>query len=194
MTLIAGPLKAELEALYGAADRHYHGLAHIKELLRLAAEYHRELADPDAVEAAIWFHDVVYDSRRADNELRSAALAGERLASRVEPKRLRHITGMIEATAGHALPDFDDPAALRDAALFLDMDLSILGAPPHVFDAYEAGVRREYDWVSEADWRTGRRSVLQRFLSREHIFHTDIFRTACETKARENLSRSLARL
>lgn len=194
MTLIDAPLKAELGALYGAADRHYHGLAHIQELLRLAAQFRYELADPDAVEAAIWFHDIVYDSRRADNEMRSAALAGERLASLVEPKRLRHIAGMIEATAGHALPDFDDPAALRDAALFLDMDLSILGASDHVFDAYEAAVRCEYDWVSEADWRTGRRSVLQQFLSREHIFHTDIFRAAYEAKARENLSRSLARL
>lgn len=194
MTLIDAPLKAELKALHGTADRHYHGLAHVENLLRLAAEHHCELADPEAVEAAIWFHDAVYDSRKGDNELRSATLAGERLAGRVEPERLRHITGMIEATAGHELPDFGDPAALRDAALFLDMDLSILGASPDAFDAYEAAVRREYDWVCEADWRTGRCAVLQGFLSREHIFHTDIFRAAYEAKARQNLVGSLARL
>lgn len=194
MTLIDKPLEAELRALHGAADRHYHGLSHVEELLRLAAEHRCELMDPEAVVAAIWFHDAVYDSRRADNESRSAALARERLAGRVEPKRLRHIAGMIEATAGHELPDFDDAAALRDAALFLDMDLSILGASPDIFDAYEAAVRREYGWVPDADWQTGRSKVLRRFLSREHIFHTHIFRTASEAKARENLSRSLARL
>ncbi|HWK67103.1 MAG TPA: hypothetical protein VNS34_19430 [Rhizobiaceae bacterium] len=194
MTLIDKALEAELRALHQAADRHYHGLSHVEALLRLAAEHRRELRDPDAVEAAIWFHDAVYDSRKGDNELRSADLARERLADRVEPKRLRHIAGMIEATAGHELPDFDDPAALGDAALFLDMDLSILGASPEIFDAYETALRREYGWVREADWQRGRRDVLRRFLSREHVFHTESFQTAYEAKARENLSRSLARL
>lgn len=194
MTLMDEPLKAELEALYKAGDRHYHGLSHVGELLRLAEEHRGQLADPDAVEAAIWFHDAVYDSRREDNESRSAALAGERLSGRVEPRRLQHIIGMIEATAGHVLPDFEDPAALRDAAFFLDMDLAVLGASPDIFDVYEAAVRHEYDWVGEADWRAGRRAVLQGFLSREHIFHTDIFQAAYEARARENLRRSLARL
>lgn len=194
MELVDEALKGELRTLYGAPDRHYHGHAHVEELLRLAREHRSELADPEAVEAAIWFHDAVYDSRRSDNESRSAALAVERLTGRTDPKRLRRIAGMIEATASHRLPRFADPAARRDAALFLDMDLSILAAAPDVFDAYEQAVRREFGWVAETDWRSGRRAVLETFLARPHIFHTDLFRSACETRARENIGRSLAQL
>jgi len=189
--LIDPEMKAELRALYGAPDRHYHGLAHIEALLALAWEYRAALADPGAVEAAIWFHDAVYDSRRSDNETMSAQLAMERLASRTGPERLARIAIMIEATATHALPDARDKAADGDAALFLDMDLSILGAAPSAFDAYEAAVRREYGWVEEKAWRAGRAAVLQKFLARPHIFHTQAFRQRFEAQARENLARSL---
>ncbi len=194
MALVDDTLKAELRTLYEGADRHYHGLSHIEELLRLVQEHRSELADPEVVEAAVWFHDAVYDSRRRDNESRSAALAAERLAGRADPERLRRIAGMIEATASHRLPRFTDAAARHDAALFLDMDLSILAAAPDVFDAYEQAVRREFGWVAETDWRSGRRAVLEAFLARRHIFHTDIFRSAGEARARENISRSLAQL
>ena len=61
-------LKNELSALYSAPSRHYHGMDHIRALLDLARQYRVEMADPEAVEAAIWFHDVVYDSRAKDNE------------------------------------------------------------------------------------------------------------------------------
>ena len=83
---------------------------------------------------------------------------------------------MILATATHELPRFDDAAATRDASLFLDMDLSILGAAPDAFDAYERAVRREYGWVEEPMWRAGCAAVLTGFLARPRIFHTDEFR------------------
>ncbi|TIR62631.1 MAG: hypothetical protein E5X28_03575, partial [Mesorhizobium sp.] len=66
--LIDDALKSELAALYQTADRDYHGLPHIEAMLALAAEHRHLLDDPEAVEAAIWFHDAVYDSRAKDNE------------------------------------------------------------------------------------------------------------------------------
>ncbi|TIU16813.1 MAG: hypothetical protein E5W49_21400, partial [Mesorhizobium sp.] len=60
--LIDEPLKHELSALYRAEGRHYHSLAHIEAMLALAGHYHASLHDPEAVEAAIWFHDAIYDS------------------------------------------------------------------------------------------------------------------------------------
>lgn len=187
-------LKAELRTLYDGAGRHYHGFGHIADLLRLAQEHRTALADPEAVEAAIWFHDAIYDSRRKDNEAKSAALAADRLAARTGPQRLKRITDMIESTATHIVPDAEDEAARSDAALFLDMDLAILGAPAGIFDAYEQAVRLEYAWVDDMSWRSGRGAVLRSFLSRPRIFHTDLFRQSHEARARENLSRSLAAL
>ena len=189
--LIDEPLKQELEALYQAEGRHYHNLAHIEAMLALAGDYRGLLSDPEAVEAAIWFHDAVYDSRAKDNEARSAALAERKLVGRTDAGRLSRISAMILATATHQLPRFDDAAAARDASLFLDMDLSILGAAPDAFDAYERAVRREYAWVEEPMWRAGRGAVLNSFLTRPHIFHTEEFRQRFEPQARLNMARSL---
>ena len=192
--LIDATLKRKLSARYRAEGRHYHGLSHIGALLALARDYRNGLSDPEAVDAAIWFHDAIYDSRKSDNETRSAALAYEQLSGRAEPERLARITAMIEATATHEIPDLFDPAARRDAAVFLDMDLSILGAEPEQFDAYERAVRLEYGWVQEPAWRAGRAAVLRKLLSRAHIFHTEEFRSRLEEKARANIARSLAAL
>jgi predicted metal-dependent HD superfamily phosphohydrolase len=192
--LIDEPLKRELFALYQVEGRHYHNLAHIEAMLALAIHYQASLHDPEAVEAAIWFHDAIYDSRAKDNEAKSAALAEKKLASRTDPQRLGRVTAMIIATATHELPHFDDENAVRDAALFLDMDLAILGATHDAFDAYEQAVRREYGWVEEPMWRAGRGAVLKNFLARPHIFHTEEFRQRFEPQARQNMARSLKAL
>nr|WP_310183727.1 hypothetical protein [Mesorhizobium sp. BE184] len=194
MPLVDEGMRRELAARYSGGDRHYHGLRHVEALLDLAQEYRALLADPEAVETAIWFHDAVYDSKAKDNEAQSAALAREKLAGRVEGGRLERIVAMIEATATHALPDLTDETAQRDAALFLDMDLSILGASPEAFETYEQGVRKEYAWVPEPAWIAGRGAVLQNFLARPALFHTQEFRDRFEAQARENMARSLARL
>ncbi|AZO12653.1 MULTISPECIES: hypothetical protein [unclassified Mesorhizobium] len=192
--LIDEALKSELSALYQAEDRHYHSLAHIEAMLALAADCRHLLHDPDAVAAAIWFHDAVYDSRAKDNEPKSAGLAEQRLSGRADAQRLARIAAMINATATHQLPSFADTKAAHDAALFLDMDLAVLGAEPDAFEAYETAVRREYDWVEEPMWRAGRAAVLKNFLARPHIYHTDEFRQRFEPQARRNLERSLAAL
>ncbi|AZO23412.1 MAG: hypothetical protein E5W38_23990 [Mesorhizobium sp.] len=192
--LIDGALKNELTALYQAGDRHYHDLAHVEAMLALAEECRRLLHDPDAVEAAIWFHDAIYDSRAKDNETKSAVLAEQKLSGRISSERLSRIVAMIDATATHQLPRLDDEKATSDAALFLDMDLAILGAEPGAFDAYEKAVRREYGWVEEPMWRAGRAAVLKSFLARPHIFHTAEFRRRFGERARQNLARSLVAL
>jgi predicted metal-dependent HD superfamily phosphohydrolase len=194
MTLISEPVRAELRSAYTAPDRHYHDLRHIEALLGLADACADKIADREAVEAAIWFHDAIYDTRRGDNEERSAALAAARLAGTTDEDRIARIAAMIRATAGHVLPDLADAAARLDCALFLDMDLAILGSPPAGFDAYETAVRREYDWVPEPQWRLGRRAVLTAFLARPAIYATARFQGSHEASARRNLARAIARL
>ncbi|MGX5846728.1 HD domain-containing protein [Mesorhizobium sp. PL10] len=192
--LIDEPLKRELSGFYRAEDRYYHNLGHIEAMLALAEDYSASLHDFEAVEAAIWFHDAIYDSKAKDNEAQSAALAEKMLAGRADPVRLSRITAMILATATHQLPSFDDAAAMRDASLFLDMDLSILGTAPDAFDDYERAVRQEYAWVEEPMWRAGRSAVLKSFLARDHIFHTEEFRRRFEPQARQNIARSIETL
>ena len=194
MSPISDRIRDELVRAYTAPDRHYHNLAHIEAMLELMRAHEHALADPASVEAAIWFHDAVYDTRRHDNEQKSAELAAERLAGQLNASRLGLVVTMIQATAGHRLPDLSNEGARNDCALFLDMDLAILGSAPDEFAAYEAAVRREHGWLSDALWIEGRRKVLQAFLARPAIYASPPFRASHETAARENLTRSLERL
>jgi predicted metal-dependent HD superfamily phosphohydrolase len=70
----------------------------------------------------------------------------------------------------------------------------VLGASPEAFDAYERAVRREYGWVPEPAWITGRSAVLKNILARPYVFNTRQFRARFEQQARANMERSLASL
>jgi len=74
------------------------------------------------------------------------------------------------------------------------MDLAILGSSQADFDGYEVAVRREYDWVTEPQWKCGRRAVLAGFLARPAIYATARFQASHEAAARRNLARAMARL
>jgi predicted metal-dependent HD superfamily phosphohydrolase len=62
-----------------------------------------------------------------------------------------------------------------------------------VYDAYAEAIRREYDWVPEEAYRTGRAAVLERFLTRPRLYHTAAM-TTHEPAARANLRREIERL
>lgn len=176
-----------LRARHGEPQRHYHVQAHIDALLRWL-EVHRALASaPRLIEAAIWFHDCVYDPKRDDNEARSADIARSELADIGWPgDAIERVAALVMATQKHNAPADD-----RDAWLFLDLDLSVLGQPWPVYDAYREAIRREYGHVLGLLYRIGRKRVLQRFTEREAIYRTPALRAAWEPQARANLQREL---
>lgn len=162
--------------------RSYHTLAHLDKCLA-DLDAHRALAgDAAVVEAALWFHDAVYDPHAADNELRSAALAREVLTNAsVSADRVDRIEQLVLATRTH------ETDGSPDTSLLLDLDLSILGSAPDVYADYAVAIRQEYAWVPEADYRRKRAAVLQRFLDRPTLFLTKPFQQLYETQARQNL-------
>lgn len=180
-------LLERLKARYAEPHRHYHTLAHIEALLG-HLERHRSLAaQPAEIEAAIWFHDVVYDPRRSDNETRSAELARAELnALGWPPGRVERVAAMVEATRHHHADESD-----ADSWLFLDLDLSVLAAPAGQYDAYSRAIRAEFAWVPQADYQAGRGRVLASFLNRERIYRTPALQARWEGAARRNLEREL---
>ena len=83
----------ELVAAYTAPGRHYHNLAHIEDCLAaLARVDDLSAADREILTQAIWWHDVVYDATRADNEELSARL-GTALADARSPYALAAVPG-----------------------------------------------------------------------------------------------------
>lgn len=184
----------KIRRLHGGPDRGYHGWSHPLALLKLHAEVEGFLDDGEAVRCAILLHDAIYEPRRKDNESQSAALAAEMLKGIVPEATLGRSLRLIEATAHHDIPA-DLPAdEVADMAMFLDMDLSILGAAPEIFDAYEAGVRHEYREVPEEAFRAGRAAILEGFLVRDALYFSGWGRERFEAAARENLARSIAKL
>lgn len=184
----------EIRGLHAGPDRGYHDWSHPLALLALHAELEPRLHDPEAVRCAILLHDAIYEPRRADNESRSAALAARMLEGVVPAETLARTIRLIEATARHAIPADLASDEAADMALFLDMDLSILGASPRDFDAYETGVRHEYREIPEAAFRHGRAAILEGFLARDALYLSDWGRARFEAPARENLGRSIAKL
>lgn len=180
---------AHLTACYSEPSRVYHAAAHVVDCLvqldQAAALAHR----PDEVEAGLWFHDAVYLPGASDNEEQSAQLAQTALtAGAVSPEVSRRVAALVLATRHLTVPP--EP----DAQLVCDIDLSILGRAPEIFDEFERRIRREYAWVPEPVYRSSRVELLAGFLRRKSIYLTDQFRKRYEVPARQNLHRLITRL
>jgi len=179
----------ELIAAYGEAGRHYHTGRHLEECFAQLEVVRGEALRPGEVELALWFHDAIYDTRRHDNEQRSAEWARAVVAQAgLDAAVGERVAALIMATRHDAVP------ADTDARVLVDVDLSILGAAPERFDEYERDVRREYAWVPSVVFRRERGKILRRFLDRPRIFETRIVGEAREGAARANLARSLREL
>ena len=180
-----------LAAAYSSADRHYHNLDHLHEMFRVAGRLTLSTDDAGAVQLAIWFHDAVYDPRAKDNESRSADLCVDLLGPvGVPAAALEKVVRLIRATA-HATAD---PPPDRDTGVLLDADLAILGGTPERYRRYAADIRREYAWVPDAEYRTGRAAVLERFLARPRIYWHELTFEEGEERARVNLRAELEEL
>lgn len=177
-----------LTKLHTEPLRHYHSDNHISECLGHFRRY-ADLADQSAeIELAFWFHDAVYDTRRTDNEEKSAELARDHLRElNASLEAIERISNMILATKSH------EPKSL-DEALVVDIDLGILGSAQESFEQYDSDIRKEYNWVPELEYRQARANILEGFLNREHIYHTEVIRDALESQARNNLNRKITEL
>ncbi len=189
-------LRDRLIAAYSESHRRYHTTQHLSECID-ALNVIREQPHPAeqqaidfaSVELALWFHDAVYETRRVDNELQSAAWAELALqdagAGQAIIDRVKHMV---------LLTDHRRPVNNITEQTLIDVDLSILGAPASRFAEYENQIRQEYHFVSDEQFRSKRAQILRGFLARSSIFHLPVFRNLFERRARENLRSSIDRL
>jgi predicted metal-dependent HD superfamily phosphohydrolase len=181
---------ADLAAHYGAAERHYHTLEHVADVLGTLHSLCPDAGRRPALLLAGWLHDVVYDTRASDNEERSAAHA--RALLRGVPGAaplLDEMERLILLTRGHLTAAGDS-----DGQVLLDADLAVLGAEPDDYDRYARAIRQEYAWVPPEQYRVGRARVLEGFLRRPRIYATEAMFERAEIGARHNLQRELVEL
>src|SRR6185436_10292961 len=115
----------ELQARYSEPHRAYHTLQHLQECFAWFNETRSLMRAPGNVAFALFYHDAIYDTHASNNEARSAALARTILEEYVRcDNDFDAIETLILATR------HDVVAQPGDAQLLVDIDLSILGAPP----------------------------------------------------------------
>ncbi|MEH2532176.1 putative metal-dependent HD superfamily phosphohydrolase [Bradyrhizobium sp. AZCC 1588] len=177
--------REELITAYTVPSRHYHNLTHIEDCLAaLARVDNLSEREREILTEAIWWHDVIYDPTRSDNEELSARLAEQRVHGDIGAEVAR----LIRLTKTHDVRPED-----RLGAILISIDLSILGAEPARYDAYAAAIRQEFIHVPDAGYRAGRARVLGQFAARPVILPDPAFAARYDGQARDNLARELGR-
>ncbi|WP_294674955.1 hypothetical protein [uncultured Fluviicola sp.] len=176
----------ELVSFYADEHRYYHSLSHLENVFLRLKEVRELISDWDVVLFSLFYHDVIYDVEKPDNEEQSADLAEKRLLQlQVPVARIQKCREQILATKNH---DFHSD---RDTNYFTDADLSILGQDWETYLAYAENVRKEYAVFPDAVYNPGRTRVLKHFLQMDRIFKTDYFYDRLEKQAKENMQREL---
>ena len=176
----------ELVARYSEPHRKYHSLQHLSECIQWFETVTALALHPGEIEAALWFHDAIYELKQHDNEEQSASWARTALLQAGVPHTSAvRVECLVLATKHTGLP------VSPDEQLLVDIDLSILGATDARFAEYEYQIRQEYSFVPEVQFRQKRRAILRSFLDRSHIYSTAHFLSVLEERARANLHRAV---
>ena len=175
----------EVARRYAEPHRHYHDkghLAHCLEQLDLAAG---EIRQPDQVEMAIWFHDVVNEPGVKDNEEQSAELFRQLASEVMDSDFIAAVVDLILVTTHSRTPD------APDHRFICDIDLASFGCPWECFEKDSVAVKAEFQGPDE-DYYRGKKAFLEALLDRPKIFLTDFFNRRYEGQARDNIGRLLA--
>jgi len=179
----------DLCAAYNETHRRYHTTKHINAVLTHLDSVFPLIECVEQVECALWFHDAIYAPHSSTNEYDSARWAEQFLHdNNASESLISNVTGLIMATEHTA------NANNSDEALLVDIDLSILGVEPKMYNQFELDVRFEYKRVPYFLYKKKRKEVLQSFLDRQTIYQSAFFIDKFEVQARENLSSAVRAL
>ncbi len=164
------------------SHRHYHTTDHITAALNHLEDVSDFADEPDEIAMALWFHDAVYKPFSSTNEKDSAVWARDFLAANNVPAiRRDRVYELIMATCHNA------ECTNLDQQLMVDIDLTILGSSPSVYQIFEKAVRMEYRRVPWFLYRSKRKQILNSFLARPRIYYHQWFFDRFEQQARQNL-------
>jgi predicted metal-dependent HD superfamily phosphohydrolase len=183
---LTNELWTEIEKNYSSKKRHYHTLHHLDNLITQLTEVKNEIQNWNAILFTLYYHDIVYNSLKSDNEEKSAELAEKRLNQiSVSPDTIELCKNQILATQSHI------KSTDSDTNYFTDADLSILGQNWETYSLYYKNVRKEYSIYPDLVYNSGRKKVLNHFLSMDKIFKTDFFYKKFERQAKQNIQKEI---
>lgn len=179
----------QLEKAYTGRKRYYHNLQHLATMLEVLTTVKHKVEDWDCLLFSLFYHDVVYNVLKQDNEAKSADEALKLMATiGCSDQQQQLCKAQILATKTHELSDN------TDTNLFTDADLCILGMPADIYNDYCKAIRKEYSIYPDFMYQPGRQKVVAHFLTMPRIYKSDYFFEQFEKQARENLQRELIQL
>jgi len=176
----------EIESKHSEKGRYYHNLTHLEDLYQQLIKVRSSVENWESVLFSLFYHDVIYNVSKANNEEKSAELAVARMkeigANRTEIELTKKI---ILATKSHSIDQNSD------VNTFTDADLSILGRDSDVYAKYCENIRKEYSMYPDFLYKKGRKRVVKHFLSMPLIYKTHHFQIEFEENARQNLNQEI---
>ncbi len=178
----------ELEGRYSHPHRHYHDLRHILACLRHFDTISDQLTWPDAVEMALWFHDVIWEPDADDNERRSAELFLGCAEGDADTNFLEVVHNLVMMTVHPSEPQS------VDEQFTVDIDLASFGLPWEEFIRLGELVRNEFPHVSDRDFDSDQLRIFEMLASRPYFYFTEFFRSRYDATAQSNLRRRITQL
>ncbi len=170
---------------YNSLGRYYHNLNHIGDMLTEAENIITRVNDYDSILFAIWFHDIIYDTKRSDNEENSSEFAEKFLKNiNYDVRKIEKVNNLILKTKNHSNIELNEDYITK---VFLDLDLLILGADDEKYRIYAENIRKEYSFVPDKIYVQERIKILENFLNQGYIFKTERFQKQFEKIARKNI-------
>ena len=175
-----------IETHHTERGRHYHNLNHLADIITELQPF-KDDDGWDVLLFTTFYHDIMYNVLRHDNEEQSAELAVKEMSILGVPEPIIVATkDCILATKTHETTGND----LID--LFIDADMSIVGRDRETYIIYAQQVRKEYGIYPDLLYNPGRKRALSHFLKMERIFKTAYFFDKYEVSARANVSFEMA--
>lgn len=168
----------------------YHNYQHVLNLIIKSINYDIELTLTEQL--AIWFHDVIYIplSKHEFNERNSALFMDASMQGLIDSKIITDASKIIFDTARH-LEDFE-PFSKN----VLDLDMAHFSDEREKYNVSTQNLIKEFEnaGVNRVDFNIGRKTFLQKLLSKKNIYRSEYFIDNCEDKARENIRLDLEEL
>ncbi len=169
---------------YDEPQRHYHTLAHIEQCMAMFDQCKSLASNPEALELAVWFHDVIFEPGSPDNEARSAELYLD-LSDGVHDAATRGLVKRLIMATLHDGSSLED----SDAVYMVDIDLSSFGSSWEAFLQDSKNLRRESAHLSDAEYFQKKTDFQSCLLEKERFYLSDYFAERLEAQARSNLAR-----
>jgi len=184
--VVISELWNEIVNAYSGRKRHYHTLSHLENILSQLTAVHEDIKNWKALLFTLYYHDIVYDAKKKNNEEQSAEKAKAIMTKiGVDKKTIQLTFDQIIATKQH------ETSENGDTNYFLDADLSILGSTWSNYENYFQGVREEYKMYPKVMYNPGRKKVMKTFLQMDRIFKTPYFYEKFEAQARNNIKQEI---